>query len=298
MTDVRGVLIDATQRLQASGIESARTDAELLLCHVLQTTRTHLLTLGDVTREQHLQFERLLSKRLSRFPLQHLTGIAPFRYLELEIGPGALVPRPETEIVAEAAIRHLRTLPAGAHVLDLCSGAAPIAIAVATEVPQSVVIAIEKYPDAQQWGRRNAAKYADRVTAIGSSLSLIDSDVTEAATYEPYTNSVDVVISNPPYIPDGMVPRDPEVALHDPKPALFGGDDGFDVVRPLLDGAATVLRSGGLLVVEHADSQGEAAGTAGLPALVRAHGGFVDVVDHLDLTGRPRYVTAVRERGL
>lgn len=294
MTDVRSALIDATQRLSASGIESARTDAELLLCHVLGVSRTHLLTLSELTREQRMQFEGLLSKRMSRFPLQHLTGVAPFRYLELEIGPGALVPRPETEVVVEAAVRHLRTLPAGARVLDLCSGAAPIAIAIAAEVPQSVVIGIEKFADAQQWGRRNRAKYAARIAEVGSSLELVDGDVTDASVYTPYEQGIDVVISNPPYIPDGMVPRDPEVAMHDPKPALFGGSDGLQVIRPLLDGAARVLKPGGLLVIEHADAQGDAAGDAGVPAVVRAHGAFVDVADHQDLTGRPRYTTAVR----
>lgn len=294
MTDVRSTLIDATQRLSASGIESARTDAELLLCHVLGVSRTHLLTMSDVTREQRMKFEGLLSKRMSRHPLQHLTGIAPFRYLELEIGPGALVPRPETEIVVEAAIRYLRTLPLGARVLDLCSGAAPIAIAIATEVPGSVVIGIEKFAEAQQWARRNLAKYAERIAEVGSSLELVDGDVTDAALFAQFAESIDVVISNPPYIPDGMVPRDPEVALHDPKPALFGGADGLQVIRPLLDGAATVLKPGGMLVVEHADAQGDAAGDAGVPAVVRAHAAFVDVADHQDLTGRPRYTTAVR----
>ena len=294
MTDVRSALIDATQRLSASGIESARTDAELLLCHVLGISRTHLLTLSELTREQRMQFEALLSKRMSRYPLQHLTGIAPFRYLELEIGPGALVPRPETEVVVEAAIRHLRTLPAGARVLDLCSGAAPIAIAIATEVPQAMVIGIEKFTDAQQWGRRNHAKYAARIAEVGSSLELVDGDVTDGSVYSPYERNIDVVISNPPYIPDGMVPRDPEVAMHDPKPALFGGPDGLHVIRPLLDGAARVLKPSGLLVIEHADVQGDAAGDAGVPSVVRAHGAFVDVHDHQDLTGRPRYTTAVR----
>ena len=294
MTDVRSALIDATQRLSASGIESARTDAELLLCHVLGVSRTHLLTMSELTREQRMQFEGLLSKRMSRHPLQHLTGIAPFRYLELEIGPGALIPRPETEVVVEAAIRHLRTLSPGARVLDLCSGAAPIAIAIATEVSGVTVIGIEKFAEAQQWGRRNHAKYATRIAEVGSSLELIDGDVTDPALYTQFAASIDVVISNPPYIPDGMIPRDPEVAMHDPKPALFGGTDGLAVIRPLLDGAATALRPGGVLIIEHADAQGDAAGDLGLPAVIRAHGGFVDVDDHQDLTGRPRYTTAVR----
>ena len=295
MTDVRSALIDATQRLTASGIESARADAELLLCHVLDVSRARLLTLPEMSREQRMRFEGLLSKRMSRYPLQHLTGIAPFRYLELEIGAGALVPRPETEVVAEAAIRYLKTLPAPTHALDLCSGAAPIAIAIATEVPGSVVIGIEKFADAQQWGMRNRVKYADLIAERGSSLRLVDGDVTDSSLYTEFANSMDVVISNPPYIPNGMVPRDPEVSLHDPKEALFGGIDGMDVVRPLLDGAATALKDGGLLVIEHADAQGEAAGDAGVPALVRAHPAFTDVVDHNDLTARPRYTVAVRK---
>lgn len=294
MTDVRSTLIDATQRLTASGIDSARADAELLLCHVLGVRRSHLLTLDELTREQRMRFEGLLAKRMSRYPLQHITGIAPFRYLELEIGPGALVPRPETEVVAEAAIRHLRTLPVPRRVLDLCSGAAPIAIAIASEVADCIVVGVEKFADAQQWGRRNAAKYADRIAAQGSTLELIDGDVTEAALYAPYARSIDVVVSNPPYIPNGMVPRDLEVSKHDPHEALFGGDDGMDIIRPMLDGAAYVLEDDGMLVIEHADAQGEAAGAAGVPALVRAHPDFDDVVDHNDLTNRPRYTVARR----
>lgn len=294
MTNVRSALIDATQRLTASGIESARTDAELLLCHVLRVSSSHLLTMSDLTREQRMQFEGLLSKRMSRHPLQHLTGVAPFRYLELEIGPGALVPRPETEVVVEAAIKHLRALPAPTRVLDLCSGAAPIAIAIATEVAGCNVTGIEKYADAQAWGRRNLSKYADAITERGSSLDLVDGDVTDVAMFFAYADSIDVVISNPPYIPDGMVPRDPEVAMHDPKPALFGGVDGLQVIRPLLHGAAFALKRGGLLVIEHADAQGDDAGASGVPAVVAAHRGFDDVEDHRDLTGRPRYTTAIR----
>ena len=295
MSDVRSALIDATQRLAASGIESARTDAELLLCHVLSVSRARLLTVDALTREQRMQFEGLLSKRMSRHPLQHLTGVAPFRYLTLEIGPGALVPRPETEVVVEAAIRYLKSLPAPTKVLDLCSGAAPIAIALATEVPASVVIGIEKYADAQQWGRRNAAKYSPQIAEAGSSLDLVDGDVTSLDVFAPYANAMDAVVSNPPYIPNGMVPRDPEVSLHDPKEALYGGADGMDIIRPMLDGAALALKDGGLLVIEHADAQGEAARESGVPAVVRAHPAFESVEDHNDLTARPRYTIARRK---
>lgn len=295
MTTAREALIHATQRLQASGIDSARTDAELLLCHVLDVKRFKLALIDELTYDQRMAYERLLSKRQSRVPLQHLTGIGPFRYLELEIGPGALVPRPETEIVVEAALRWVRTNATSRPLLlDLCSGAAPITIALATELDHVDVVGIEKYEAAQAWARRNATKYADAIAARDNTLTLLDGDATDPALFAQYENRAAVVVSNPPYIPDGMVPRDPEVMKHDPAEALFGGVDGFDIVRGLLDTAATALQSGGYFIMEHADAQGEVAGAAGLPALVRAHGAFTNVEDHNDLTGRPRYTTAIR----
>ena len=295
---VREAIIDATQRLAASGIETPRADAELLLAHLLGVKRGRLVLAADLDHDRNREYERMLSKRMSRIPLQHITGVAPFRYLELAIGPGALIPRPETEIVVESALRWLRSQrDQGAQrmrVFDLCSGAAPIALAIATELRDVDVIAVEKYADAQHWGRRNVDDHAGAIAAQGSTLQLLDADVTDAAAFAQYAGTADLVISNPPYIPDAMVPRDREVALHDPREALFGGADGFDIVRGLLDTAAQILRPGGLLVIEHADAQGEAAGERGLPALVRAHGAFHDVADHHDLTNRPRYTTALR----
>lgn len=295
MTTAREALIHATQRLQASGIDSARTDAELLLCHVLECTRFKFALIDELTYGQRMSYERLLSKRQSRVPLQHLTGIAPFRYLELEIGPGALVPRPETEVVVEAALRWVRANATSRPLLlDLCSGAAPITVALATELEHVDVVGIEKYEDAQAWGRRNAVKYAQAVAARDNTLTLADGDATDAGLFAPYEGRAAAVISNPPYIPDGMVPRDPEVRQHDPKEALFGGVDGFDIVRGLLDTAAMALQDNGYFIMEHADAQGEEAGELSLPTLVRAHGAYAKVEDHCDLTGRPRYTTAIR----
>ena len=312
MTTARQALIDGTQRLKAAGIDSARTDAELLLCHALGVSRARLMLVDELDYEQRMAYERLLSRRQSRVPLQHLTGIAPFRHLTLAIGPGALVPRPETETVVEAAIRWVRSQRGEAMVrgaalatvpaplvpedrlllLDLCSGAAPIALALATELDGVDVVGIELHEAAQSWGRRNAARHAEVVAARGSTLELIDGDACDAALAERFAGRASLVVTNPPYIPDGMVPRDPEVATHDPREALFGGPDGLDVIRGLLDTSAIVLRDGGLLVIEHADVQGE--GESGVPALVRAHGAFDEVADHEDLAGRPRYTTAVR----
>ncbi len=304
MTTARQALIDGTQRLTASGIDSARVDAELLLCHVLGVTRARLLLVDAMDYEQRMAYERLLAGRQARVPLQHLTGIAPFRYLELAIGPGALVPRPETEVVVEAGIRWIRGQERERPLLlDLCSGAAPIALALATELSGVDVVGVEKYDAAQQWGRRNADKYQEQVAARGNTLELLDGDVCDLAFMSRFEDRAALVISNPPYIPDGMVPRDPEVVKHDPREALFGGPDGFDIVRGLLDGAAMALQSNGLLVVEHADAQGEDQrmsqhdGTtiaASLPDLIRGHGAFEDVQDHRDLADRPRYTTAAR----
>jgi release factor glutamine methyltransferase len=295
MTTAREALIHATQRLQASGIDSARTDAELLLCHVLGCKRSRLMLVDELSFDQRMEYERLLGKRQSRVPLQHLTGITPFRYLELEIGPGALVPRPETEVVVEAALRYMRehvtTRPL---LLDLCSGAAPIAVALATELDHVDVVGIEKHEEAQYWGRCNFVKYAEAIAARDNTLTLVDADATDPDAFAAFENRAALVVSNPPYIPDGMVPRDPEVGKHDPHVALFGGSDGFDVIRGLLDTAAIALQDNGYLIMEHADAQGEEAGDSGLPALLRAHGAFDNVADHHDLTGRPRYSTATR----
>lgn len=296
MTTAREALIHATQRLQASGIDSARTDAELLLCHVLECKRSRLMLVDEMSFDQRMAYERLLGARQSRVPLQHLTGIAPFRYLELEIGPGALVPRPETEVVVEATLRWIReNVTTRPLLLDLCSGAAPIAVALATELDHVDVVAMEKYEEAMVWGRRNFVKYAEDIASRDNTLTMVDADATDMAAFAAYEGRVAAVVSNPPYIPDGMVPRDPEVMKHDPAVALFGGADGFDVVRGLLDTTAFALQNGGLLVMEHADAQGETAGESGLPALVRAHGAFELVEDHNDLTARPRYTTAVRK---
>lgn len=312
MTTARQALIDGTQRLRDAGIDSARTDAELLLCHVLGVTRGRLLLVDALDFDQRMAYERLLSRRQSRVPLQHLTGVAPFRHLTLAIGPGALVPRPETETVVEAAIRWVRahrgeavvrgtpgSAPAATGtpqerllLLDLCSGAAPIALALATELDRVDVVGVELHDAAQSWGRRNVEANASAVAQRGSTLELVDADAGDLEAMARFAGRAALIVTNPPYIPDGMVPRDPEVAAHDPREALFGGPDGFDVIRRLLDTAAMALIDGGLLVIEHADVQGE--GESGVPALVRAHGAFADVTDHEDLTGRPRYTTAQR----
>ena len=278
------MLGSAARRLADAGVDSPRVDAELLLASVLGVTRGRLLTVVTVPDDVAVRFGTLVDQRADRVPLQHLTGRAPFRFLELAVGPGVYVPRPETEQLAGWAIDRL----AGAatpSVVDLGSGSGALALSIAHEVPAARVVAVERDPGAIEWTRHNAVA---RAAAGDPPVEVLSGDMTDPLLLRELDGTVDLVVSNPPYVPDGaVVPR--EVADHDPPLALWGGPDGLDVVRGLLVTAARLLRPGGWLGIEHADQQGSA-----LPALVRAHGAFTDVVDHPDLAGRPRFTTACR----
>ncbi len=259
-------------------------DAELLLAHVVGRSRAGLFALDDVADDDAARFAGLLDQRADRVPLQHLTGRAPFRLLELAVGPGVFVPRPETELLVEWALERLAGLD-GPIVVDLGSGSGAIALSIAHEHPGARVTAVERDPGAIAWTRHNALA---RVGAGDTPVGVVAGDMTDADLLGELDGRVDLVVSNPPYVPDGArVPR--EVADHDPPLALWGGPDGLDVVRGMLGVAARLLRPGGWLGIEHADQQGTA-----LPAVVRAHGGFTDVADHPDLAGRPRFTTARR----
>ena len=257
-------------------------DAELLVAHVLGVSRAGLLTRDDISEDDAARVGQLIEQRADRVPLQHLTGRAPFRYLELAVGPGVFVPRPETEQLTGWALERLTGLD-GPLVVDLGSGSGAIALSIAHEHPGARVTAVERDPGAIAWTRHNAMA---RVAAGDTPVGVVEGDMTDPALLSELDRRVTVVVSNPPYVPDGArVPR--EVADHDPPLALWGGPDGLDVVRGMLAVAARLLHPGGWLGIEHADQQGSA-----LPALVRAHGAFTDVEDHPDLAGRPRFTTA------
>ncbi|MDO8143033.1 peptide chain release factor N(5)-glutamine methyltransferase [Isoptericola sp. 178] len=297
MPDTVGALLhEASRRLAAAGVPSPRTDAELLLAHVLDVPR------GEVRRLSVLdaplpdggapagpgpgeRFAGLVERRARREPLQHLTGTAPFRHLELAVGPGVFVPRPETEQVAQVAVDEATAVVAdrgSVVVVDLCTGSGAIALAVATEVPGAVVHAVELDREAYRWTERNVAAVAG---AAGADVRPVRGDARTALTA--WDGTVDVVVSNPPYVPPTAVPRDPEVAGHDPGVALYGlGADGLEVPRGVARAAARLLRPGGLFVMEHAEVQ--AAGARELAAAA----GLVDVRTAEDLTGRPRMVVA------
>jgi release factor glutamine methyltransferase len=259
-------------------VASARADAELLASFVLGVPRGRLL-LAEFPAPELARYRELVRRRAERVPLQHLTGCAPFRYLELAVGPGVFIPRPETELLVAFGLSTV-DVPEPV-VVDLCAGTGAIALSVATEWPGARVYAVERDPEALKWLRRNVAAL----------VTVLEGDVTEPATTSTLDGRVDLVLCNPPYVPDGT-PVPPEVFDHDPGAAVFGGPDGLAVIRPVVARAAALLRPGGWVGIEHDESQGES-----VPALFRAAGGFTDVVDHPDLAGRPRFTIARREPG-
>lgn len=301
MTSPRELITLATEKLSAAGIESARVDAELLLLHALGITKTQLILLDDVAAEAEANYNKLLNARAARTPLQHLTGRAAFRYLEVGVGPGVLTPRPETELLVDATIAHLKTLRAADPnreftIVDLCSGSGALTISLAIELAPARVIGLELEPDAFSWGEKNVLEHAFHVRAAGSRIEMLQGDVVgcEVRELAEFVGSVDVVVSNPPYIPTWAVPRDPEVAEHEPAAALYGGEDGMQFVGAVIASAHALLKTGGMVAIEHGDAQGE-DGVVSVPRTLRAHGGFAQVRDHLDLAGRPRYSTGVRK---
>ena len=285
MTTVGTLVSNLADRFGRAGIESALADAELLVGHVTGWTRGEVATKAfmgaELDADVVARIEQLAVRRESREPLQHITGEAPFRHLVLAVGPGVLVPRPETELVAEWAIEALRQVPSATpRAVDLGTGTGALALALATEVPNAEVYAIELFPLAAAWAERNIARYGDgRVTLV----------LGDAATVLPELDgTVDVVVANPPYIPDADKPVDVEVLGYDPESALFGGPDGLRDLRVFIARAARLLRPGGTLVVEHADGQGAAV------RAIAAEAGFGMTTTHTDLLHRERALTAVR----
>jgi release factor glutamine methyltransferase len=276
----RALLADGVARLASAGLPSPEYDAAELLAHVLGTTRSRLALVEEVDHERAETYRGLVGRRAAREPLQHLTGTAAFRYLELAVGPGVFVPRPETELLAGWGVEQAQRLVDAGRVpvvVDLCTGSGAIALAVATEVPAAEVHAVELDEKAVEWAARNLS---------GSGVDLRHGDMTDA--FPDLDGTVDVVLCNPPYIPlDAYESVAPEARDHDPGLALFSGADGLAAMRVVEEVAARLLRRDGVVGAEHADVQGRAA-----PAVFASTGRWADVRDHPDLAGRDRFLTA------
>lgn len=275
-------LRNGKEQLSAAGYPEV--DAEHLLAHVLDISRMDLhnplavenaiVAIGDTTLIEE-NFWKLLDRRCAHEPLQYLTGIAYFRYLEIEVGPGVLVPRPESELLVEAALGEIQKRTGPISVIDLGAGSGALTLAIATEAPHTHIIAVERDPAAAQWLRKNVAR-------ISEDVRIIEEDVSTALVGV----KCDVVIANPPYIPNKQeLPRD--VAEHEPAVALFGGTDGMEVPRRFILAASRLLKSGGFLAIEHHESHSEAIAQA-------MDSEYLEIKLHKDLAGRPRFTTGVR----
>jgi release factor glutamine methyltransferase len=273
----------ATRRLADAGVDSPRADAELIAAHVHDVRRTQLHLVPDADFDP--RFWDDVARREAREPLQHITGLAHFRYLELEVGPGVFVPRPETEVMTGWVIDKLQEMDVAEPVVaDLGTGSGAIALAIAQEVPRARVHAVEADPLARTWTRRNIERCTRYAPHLDGRVKL---HATEFAGALPELDgAVDVVVSNPPYIPVGAgVP--PEVAEYDPAAALWGGEDGLDAVRVIEGVARRLLRPDGLVAVEHGAPQGPA-----VYWIFAEERGWRDTRNHKDLAGLDRFVTA------
>lgn len=281
---LRVALDAAVTALEAAGVPDPQVDAQLLAAHVLGLSRggvqAAMVTDRTLTEDEAAQFDALVERRRTREPLQHITGRAPFRNLDLAVGPGVFVPRPETELLADLAIEALRSAAGPEPIaVDLGTGSGAIAISLATEVPHSRVFAVELSPDAHRWAQRN-------IDETGAAVTLVRADFANALP--DLDGTVTVVATNPPYVPVDAVPRDREVREHDPSLALYSGDDGLDAIRVISQRAHQLLHPGGLIVIEHGELQGE-----GVRSILSLDG-WRRPETHPDLLGRDRHTTATK----
>lgn len=282
-----GLLAEISARLSRAGVPSPQVDAEFLLAHVMGLGRGELLAAihrGDDLEPADLTtLEPLVSRREAREPLQHLLGVAGFMSFDVRVGPGVFVPRPETELLAERAIQTASAMAVGEQglrIIDLCSGSGVLAIALARAIPHASVHALEVSDDAMPYLHDNVSNLAPDVVLIHGSV--------ESWAEEVDDSSLDVIVSNPPYIPVAETPNDPEVQLFDPALALYGGEDGLDVVRVIAQAASRALRPGGVLMIEHSNLQGRAVRE------VYESCGFRTIVTEADLVGRDRFTQGYR----
>ncbi|TGD32973.1 peptide chain release factor N(5)-glutamine methyltransferase [Brevibacterium sp. S22] len=301
-TLVSEILRGAINLLSDAGIATPEADAVELLAHAWEVDRSALsrrrLFDDPVPVDVSRRFAELCDLRRQRIPLQHLTGIAHFRHLQLKVGPGVFVPRPETELLAGAVLTELaETARPDAStgnddaqrpiVIDLCSGSGAISLSVATEFDGVDVLGVEREPAALEWSRENLAH-----SRLGeSTVEFIAGDATQITEERAdLRGRADIVVTNPPYVPDAAVPRDPEVAEHDPAAALYGGASGLEILRLIIAEAERLLRPGGLFLMEHSEEQGAEA-----RELLAATASLRHAATFQDYTGRDRYSVARRE---
>jgi release factor glutamine methyltransferase len=283
---LRVAVLEAERTLHAAGVASPRVDAELLAAHLVGVPRGRLMMVPLVDPPVLERYRGLVARRAAREPLQHLLGTAVLGPVAVAVGPGVFTPRPETELLLEWGLTALAGV-ASPLVLDLCTGSGALALAVAASRPDAEVHAVEADAAALSWARRNVSAHAD---AGGTPVVLHAADVRWPDLLPELESRCDLVLCNPPYVPDGT-PVPPEVGRWDPPGAVFGGPDGLAIIRAVVAASAALLRHDGRLAIEHDDTHGDA-----VPELLRRRRVLTDVQEHRDLAGRPRFATARRAR--
>ncbi|MHA6796148.1 peptide chain release factor N(5)-glutamine methyltransferase [Pseudonocardia bannensis] len=281
---LRVAVLEAERMLAAAGVESPRVDAEVLAAHVLGVQRGRLMMVPLVDPPVVEAYRKLVVRRAAREPLQHLLGTAVLGPAVVAVGPGVFTPRPETELLLEWGLERIADVPAPL-VVDLCTGSGALALAIAASRPDARVHAVEADPGALSWARRNIESH---IEGGGTPVTLHAADVRWPDLLVELESKVDLVVCNPPYVPDGT-PLPPEVAGWDPPGAVFGGPDGLEIIRAVIAASAGLLRYGGWLGIEHDDTHGDA-----VPGLLRRRRVLTGVEGHTDLAGRPRFATAQR----
>lgn len=295
-------LHESAETLREAGVDTPAVDAKLLFAHCFELQPSELekkLIMGEsleTDSSSYCRFMELIEQRAHRIPLQHLTGVAPFRFLELEVGQGVFIPRPETEQVVQAAVdwimqqRVVEPVLQSPRIVDLCAGSGAIGLALASEIPEAQVWAVEISQEALVWTNKNVRNLEAIDPTIEHRYRLTLADATDATVLQELNGSIDMVISNPPYIPQRDIPQQPEVRNFDPKLALYGGsDDGLLIPERIVNRAQLLLHSGGSLIMEHDMSQAER-----LVAYAQLHG-FSQAYDCDDWNGRPRFLFAVKD---
>ena len=280
-TRLRCAIDSATTLLADAGINSARYDAEELAAHLTGTERGRLALIDSPDDAFFDRYHAAITARSRRVPLQHITGTAAFGPLTLFVGPGVFIPRPETEVMLEwSTAQRLPGAPARPLIVDVCTGSGALALALAQRWPEARVLGIDNSDAALEYARRNS---------LGTNVELVRADATGPGLLTEIDGQVDLVVTNPPYVPD-TVELEPEVAEHDPPQAVFGGPDGMRVIAAVVRLAGRWLRPGGFFAVEHDDTTSLL--TSELVSSARL---FDDIVARTDLTGRSRFVTARRK---
>lgn len=274
MARLRQAIDHATRRLTSAGVPSARADAEELAAHAAGTSRGRLAVLDALPEGFFGRYDELVTARARRIPLQHITGTTAFGPVTLAVGPGVFVPRPETEALLEWALAQCLPPPCPV-IVDLCTGSGALAAALAQHRPSAQVIGVDISTEALTYARRNAP-----------SVDLRYGDVRDAGLFGDLDGRVDLLVANPPYLPEGVT-LEPEVAEHDPPEALFGGPDGTSIIAAVVVLARRWLKPGGLLAIEH---DGDASDT--VMRMIKCANIFDHITARRDFAGVVRFVTA------